>query len=111
MVLAIAKGGYVFTAVIMFKPESWVQYACLGAAKMAYGMQTTETLILQLDAEYFGSDGIATSSTLMFTFAYMGAIGGVAFAAFFNPFTTTLLYVITSSLLVFVFLTMTGVQH
>ena len=99
------------TAVVMFKPESWVQYACLGLAKMAYGMQTTETLILQLDAEYFGSDGIATSSTLMFTFAYIGAIGGVAFAAFFNPFTTTLLYVITSSLLVFVVLTMTGVQH
>ena len=66
---------------------------------MAYGMQTTEVLILQLDAEYFGSNGIATSSTVMFTGAYIGAIGGVAFASFLSTYTTNFFYVICSSLL------------
>ena len=78
---------------------------------MVYGMQSTESLILLLDAEYFGSDGIAASSTLMFTVAYVGGIGGVALASFLNPYTTTLMCVVSSSMLVCVVLSMTGVQH
>ena len=100
-------------SLVLLRPETWLQNACLGVAKMAYGMQTTETLILQLDAEYFGSDGIATSSTVMFTGAYIRAIGGVAFASFLSTYTTTLFYVICSSLQVGlgVVLAMTGVQY
>ena len=98
-------------AVVLLKPGLWLQYTCLGIAKMVYGMQSTESLILLLDAEYFGSDGIAASSTLMFTVAYVGGIGGVALASFLNPYTTTLMCVVSSSMLVCVVLSMTGVQH